>query len=58
MDNDWRSFKWSPLLKLYVAVIGTGTSMEVMTSPDTIVWTRWLPADDDFETIRREGKAP
>lgn len=38
-DNTWNSICWSPSLKLFCAVAGSGTENRVMTSPDGINWT-------------------
>ena len=40
-DSGWYSIAWSPQLNLFVAVADSqGTGNRIMTSPDTINWTR------------------
>ena len=43
--NSWRSICWSPQLRIFVAVAGTGTN-RVMTSPDGITWTGRLSSNE------------
>lgn len=42
--RDWDGIAWSPALQLFVAVAGSGTTTDVMTSPDGITWTARTPA--------------
>jgi hypothetical protein len=37
-DNNWEAVCWSPELRLYVSVAGTGSGNRVMTSSDGIRW--------------------
>lgn len=38
-DNNWNSVCWSPSLKLFCAVAGSGDRNRIMTSPDGINWS-------------------
>jgi hypothetical protein len=38
-DLEWRAVCWAPELRLLVAVAGTSSGQQVMTSPDGLSWT-------------------
>jgi hypothetical protein len=42
----WRAVSWSPKLNLFVAV-GSISTFNIMTSPDGIAWTGYVPAGFD-----------
>jgi hypothetical protein len=51
-DNNWHSVCWSPELRLFCAVAGSGTGNRVMTSPDGITWTiRTSAADNSWFSV-------
>jgi hypothetical protein len=45
-DNTWNSVCWSPELRLFCAVAGSGTGNRVMTSKNGISWTVGFSASD------------
>jgi hypothetical protein len=51
-DNTWNSVCWSPELRLFAAVAGSGTGNRVMTSSDSTTWTiRTSAADNTWQSV-------
>jgi len=51
VNNQWYSVCWSPQLKLFACVAGSGGTDRIMTSPDGINWTSRTSPNSIYNTI-------